>query len=77
MLTATLGLSMPGASEWLMIIVGLLLFFYWATTLVDVINRNFPETSTKVIWLLIVIFLGVIGAAVYNFWSKKSVVSDR
>lgn len=74
MLNTVLGLSMPGGSEWLIIIVGLLFAFYWIKTLVDIINRSFPESSTKIIWLLVVIFFGIIGAAVYNFWGKEDVV---
>lgn len=39
--------------------------------LVDCAKRNFRKDSDKVIWILIIVLLGVIGALVYYFGIKR------
>lgn len=73
MLNTFLGLSMPGTGEGLLLImVGALFFFYWIKTLVEVIRRDFPDTFTKGLWLVIIFVFGIIGAAVYNFFERET-----
>lgn len=66
---------MPGGFEWLLtmgIVFGFLgLFIY---VLVDVIKSEFENSINKVIWLLLIIFMGPIGIILYLIIGKKQKV---
>jgi len=44
-------------------------FVFWILMIVDCIKRNLPQNE-KLAWILVLIFLGVIGAVVYYFVVK-------
>ena len=48
-------------------IIGLAAFAFWLWMLIDVITRAPSENNTKLIWILVVVFTGVIGALIYMF----------
>jgi glucan phosphoethanolaminetransferase (alkaline phosphatase superfamily) len=48
-----------------------LAFIFWVTQLVDCIRRTYPEPTTKIVWVLVIIFVGFIGAAIYYFAGKS------
>ena len=48
-------------------LVVLAMMAFWIWMLIDVITKCPSEENKKVIWILIVIFTGAIGAAVYYF----------
>ena len=50
-----------------LVIIGLLFFAFWIIMLVDSITRKFKEDSEKIVWVLVVIFTGIIGALIYYF----------
>ncbi len=50
----------------LVFLIGLLLFIYWLRTLIDCIINEPSEGSEKIIWVLVIIFLNLIGAIVYT-----------
>lgn len=57
-------------------VVGLLLFAFWVWMLIDCIMRKdeeFPEGQTKVLWLLLLIFLSYISMIFYYFMVKKKI----
>ena len=57
---------------WLAIIViGILAFIFWILMLIDCAKRNFKKDNDKIIWVLIIIFTGIIGAIIYYFVIKK------
>jgi hypothetical protein len=47
-------------------IIGLMLFAFWLWMLVTVVTTE-PEGSDKIVWTLVVVFTGPIGAAIYLF----------
>jgi prolipoprotein diacylglyceryltransferase len=51
--------------------VGILALIFWIFMIVDVASRKFKQENDKVMWILIVILTGVIGAAIYYFIIKK------
>lgn len=51
--------------------VSILAFIFWIKMLIDVIKRNFKKTDEKIIWIIVVIFAGIIGALIYYFVVKK------
>ena len=48
-------------------LVALAAFAFWLWMLIDVITKCPSEENKKVIWILVVIFTGIIGAIVYYF----------
>lgn len=55
----------------LCMIVGILALIFWIFMIVDVAKRKFKNESDKVLWILVVILAGLIGAIVYYFVVKK------
>ncbi|MBI5414581.1 PLDc_N domain-containing protein [Candidatus Peregrinibacteria bacterium] len=51
-----------------MTLLGLFCFIFWLRMLLDAI-RN--QTKDKTMWVLIIIFLNVLGAVIYYFSEKK------
>lgn len=49
--------------------VGIMLagFVFWIFMIVDVSRRNFPKSDDRILWILVVVLAGMIGAAVYYF----------
>ena len=51
---------------------GLILgFIFWIFMLIDVAKRNFHNDNDKIMWILIVVLTGIIGAAIYYFIVRK------
>jgi len=46
-------------------------FVIWILMLVDVAKRQFKQENDKIMWLLIVILTGIVGALIYYFMIKK------
>jgi hypothetical protein len=44
---------------------------FWIFMIVDVAKRTFKNESDKVLWILIVVLAGLIGAIIYYFVVKK------
>ncbi len=40
-------------------------FFLWTGVLVDAVNKEKPESQDRLIWVLIVLFGGPVGAVIY------------
>lgn len=54
----------------LVVAVGALLFAFWIWMVVDCAKRDFKKDIDKVVWILVIVFLNVLGAAVYYFVVK-------
>lgn len=46
-------------------------FVFWILMIVDCANRKFKNENDKIVWILILIFLQVIGAIIYYFVIKS------
>jgi len=55
------------------VLVGLAIFafVFWILMLVDAAKRQFKQENDKIMWVLIVILTGIIGALIYYFMIKK------
>lgn len=51
--------------------IGILAFIFWIAMLIDCLKRKFKNDSDRIIWVLVVIFAGIIGATIYYFVVKK------
>ena len=43
------------------------LFAFWIWMLIDCLKRNFGKGNDKLVWVLVIIFLPILGAAIYYF----------
>jgi hypothetical protein len=50
------------------------LFFFWLWMLIDCLKRDFKKDYEKIVWVLVMIFLHLLGAIIYYFVVK---VSDK
>ena len=68
-------LSMPGGAEWILIIVALALVLaiigFWIYTIVDIVKSKFQDETTKIIWLLVVVLLGILGSLIYLIFGRS------
>jgi len=53
------------------IAIFILAFIFWIFMIVDCAKRKFKNDSDKIVWILILVFLGIIGAIVYYFVVKR------
>lgn len=57
---------------WIVIIgLAIFAFVFWILMIVDVAKRNFKQENDKIMWILIVILTGIIGALIYYFMVKR------
>ena len=56
----------------LVFVVAILAFWIWM--LVDCVQREFPpqEQNSKIVWILVIVLAGWIGALIYYFVVKKA-----
>ena len=55
-------------------VIGFLVVF-WLVTLVDILKNDFTNPINKVVWILLVIFLPVIGVLLYYVVGKGQLVA--
>lgn len=58
----------------ILVLVGLIifLFVFWIMMIVDCAQRKFKNDNDKIVWILVLIFAGFIGAIVYYFVIKNA-----
>jgi uncharacterized RDD family membrane protein YckC len=54
------------------VIIGVLLSIFWLWMLIDAIGNPRLKGGEKVIWVLVVFFFHIIGAAIYYFVGRGS-----
>jgi len=47
------------------------LFAFWIWMIIDCVKRKFKNEMDKVVWMLLLIFTGILGALIYYFIVKK------
>ena len=62
---------MAGLGASALVIVALL-FVFWLWMLVDCIKRDFKKDVEKIVWVIVIIFLQLLGAVIYYFVIKAS-----
>lgn len=55
----------------LVVVVAILAFIFWIIMIVDCAKREFKSDAEKIVWILILVFLGIIGALIYYFAVAK------
>ena len=52
------------------ILIGIFLFAFWLFMLIDCLKRDFKNDYEKIVWVLVMIFLHILGATIYYFVVK-------
>lgn len=47
------------------LLVGFLIFISWVATIVDIVKSEFVDPSNKTVWMLLVLFLSLLGMLLY------------
>ena len=64
----------------IIMLIGACLLLVWLLTLVDIIRSEFTDSSNKIVWFLLVLFLPLLGVILYSFigtGQKKSWISSK
>lgn len=54
------------------ILIAAALSIFWVVEIIDVLRREFNDTTMKIVWLLVVVFLHGLGAIIYYFVGKPT-----
>jgi len=49
------------------IALGIFIFVFWLLMLIDCLKRKFKSDGEKIAWILVLIFVHIIGAIIYYF----------
>lgn len=69
--------SMPAGLEWLVLLFGLASIIFWIVAIIDVVRSKFQDETTKIIWLLVVILIGFLGAIIYWIFGRSGRVKPE
>ena len=65
-------IAMPGGTEFLLIAVVLFGLFFWIKCIVEIAKSDFKQKDQQIIWLLVTILMGFVGALIYYFAGRNS-----
>jgi len=51
----------------LAIILGIASFVFWILMVIDAAKRGFKNSNEKVVWIIVIVLLGALGALIYYF----------
>jgi len=60
-------LSMPGSSEWILIIFGIFLLAFQIWAIVDIIKSDFKQPDNKLLWIILIVIMPLIGSVIYYY----------
>jgi hypothetical protein len=70
--------SMPGGPEILVLLfIVIVPLILWIWALVDILKSNFSGSNDKLVWVLVIIFLPVLGALLYLLIGRGQKVSPQ
>jgi hypothetical protein len=63
----------------MLVIVAILIaaFVFWIWMLIDCVKRDFKHENDKVVWILVLVFVGLIGAIIYYFVIRRPAKKHR
>ena len=66
-----MGLVFGGITLLFTIVLSVVGFVIWILMLVDCVNRKFKKKDEKIIWVIVIVLTGIIGALIYYFVVKR------
>ncbi len=64
-------------SSLLFAVAALAIFVLWIWAIIDVIKSDFKDSTTKIIWVALLIFLPFLGAIIYPFVAKSTKAQNK
>jgi len=62
---------MPGGTEWIFILIAFCLTFVLPILAIsDIVRGEFSNPNDKMIWVLIVLFMPIVGSMIYSWVGK-------
>ncbi|MBW3011214.1 PLDc N-terminal domain-containing protein [Candidatus Woesearchaeota archaeon] len=63
----------------MLVIVAIMIaaFVFWVLMLIDCVKRDFKGDNDKVVWILVLVFVGFIGALIYYFVIRRPAKKHR
>lgn len=53
------------------VVLSIAAFIFWILMLVDSIKRKFKKSDERIIWVIVIVLTGIIGALIYYFVVKR------
>jgi len=50
-----------------LLLIGIMFFVFWIFMIVDAATRKFKDSADKIVWILVIVLTGCIGALIYYF----------
>ena len=72
LLNPIFAVSFPSGAEIILILVALGYLFIWIKTIVEIAKSRFTDETSRIIWLLVVAFCGLIGMILYYAIGRKN-----
>ena len=73
--TLALLFSSPFGLVWIFILFGITVFIFWVVTIVEIATGKFRDDTSKIVWLLVVLLLGVLGSLIYIIAGRQSKIA--
>ena len=56
----------------LIIALGIASLVFWILMIIDASKRNFKNPNERVVWIIVIVILGILGATIYYFAVKRN-----
>ena len=68
----SLGVLVIFGSFWLICVAFIIAsMVFWIMMLIDAVQRKFSKENDKILWVLVIVLAGIIGALLYYFMVKR------
>jgi heme/copper-type cytochrome/quinol oxidase subunit 4 len=71
MRTAYFGVG-SGQADLPIIVLGIALAAFWVAMLVDAIRRDYSDSSMRIVWVMVILFMQLLGALVYFLFGRST-----
>ena len=55
----------------LFVAIGIFSIVFWIAMLIDSVQRKFKKSDERIVWVIVIVLTGVIGALIYYFVVKR------
>jgi hypothetical protein len=77
-MNSTLLLAFPSGGEWIFILAALgFIVLFPLIALIDILRNDFRGSNDKVIWVIIVLFIPILGSVLYYWIGTEQKVISR
>lgn len=66
-----LGFGLIATLVLLIVLLGIAALVFWIWSIIDCAKRKFKNSTEQIVWILVIVFLGVLGSIIYYFAVKR------